>query len=158
MTASVKPIPDGYHSITPYLYVRGAADAIEFYKRALGAEELVRMPGPDGSIMHAELKIGDSVVMMADENEAMGIRSPQALNGSPSLLLLYVEDVDSAFQRAVDAGATVTRPLANEFYGDRAATITDPFGHGWTLATHVEDVAPEEMEKRMAEMFASAPA
>ncbi|MGH2583838.1 MAG: VOC family protein [Dehalococcoidia bacterium] len=154
MATSVKPIPDGYHTVTPYMYIRGAAQAIDFYKRALSAEELFRMPGPDGTLGHAEIKIGDSVVMLADENPSMGIQSPQSLNGTSFSYLLYVEDVDAAFQRAVDAGATVTRPLENRFYGDRTGVIVDPFGHEWSLATHIEDVSPEEMEKRMQEEMA----
>jgi PhnB protein len=154
MATSVKSIPDGYRTVTPYMYIRGAAQAIDFYKRAFGADELFRMPGPDGTLMHAEIKIGDSIVMLADENPSMGIQSPQSLNGTSSSFLLYLEDVDAAFQRAIDAGATVMRPLENQFYGDRSGMVTDPFGHHWSLATHVEDVSPEEMDKRMSEMAA----
>jgi PhnB protein len=151
MAKAVKPIPDGYHTLTPYLVIKGAAQAIDFYKQAFGAEELFRMPGPDGkTVGHAEIKIGDSMVMLADEYPDFGFRSPQSLNGTPVSFMFYVKDVDTAFKRAVDAGATVVRPVANQFYGDRSGTITDPFGHQWTLGTHVEDVAPEELEKRAA--------
>ena len=151
---SVKPIPDGYHSVTPYLTVRGAAKAIEFYKEAFGAVELLRMPMPDGSIAHAEVKIGDSPVMFGEENPAWGNKSPQSLGGTPSGLCIYVADCDAVFNRALAAGATVMKPLANQFYGDRSGTVIDPFGHAWTIATHVEDVAPEEMQKRMDAMAA----
>ena len=149
MTEKVKAIPTGYHSITPYLIISGAAQAIEFYTKAFGAVELFRMPTKDGKVGHAEIKIGDSVIMLADEVGEMGYLSPQSLKGSPISLLLYVEDVDSVFQRAVDAGAEVKRALENQFYGDRMGTLADPFGHTWSLATHIEDVAPEEMKKRM---------
>lgn len=146
---AVKPIPDGYNSVTPYLIIDGAARALEFYKKALGAEETVRMPAPGGRIGHAEMRIGSSVIMLADENPEVGARSPKSFGGSPISLMLYVEDVDKAFARAVQAGATVQRPLANQFYGDRTGGIVDPFGHIWYLATHVEDVSPEEMKRRM---------
>ena len=145
---AVKPIPEGYHSITPYLIVDGAARAIEFYEKAFGAEEKFRMPQPDGRIGHAELKIGDSIVMLADENMQMGIRGPKSVGGTPMMLMLYVNDVDKVFARAVEAGASVERPLANQFYGDRTGGVVDPFGHKWYLATHVEDVAPDELERR----------
>jgi PhnB protein len=147
-----KPIPDGYHTITPYLSIKGAGDAIAFYKKAFGAEELVRMPMPDGSVAHAELQIGDSRIMLADENTMSDAvtKSPRALGGTTSGLCLYVPDVDALFKRAVDAGAQTKRPVANQFYGDRTATIEDPFGHVWTIMTHVEDVSPEEMKRRMA--------
>jgi PhnB protein len=148
---AVKPVPDGYHSVTPYLIVDGAARALDFYKQALGAEELVRMPGPGGRVAHAEVRIGDSMVMLADENAQMGARGPKSLGGSPITLMVYVEDVDKVFARAVAAGATVERPIANQFYGDRTGGIVDPFGHKWYLATHIEDVSPEEMKKRMSE-------
>ena len=154
MPDSVRPIPEGYHSLTPYLAVRGAAEAIDFYTRALGAQERVRMPGPDGrTIMHAELSIGDSMIMLSDEMPDMDCRSPQALGGSPVGFALYVEDVDAAFDRAVGAGATVVQPVANQFYGDRSGSIEDPFGHKWSLMTHVEDVPPAEMKRRMEEMY-----
>jgi PhnB protein len=146
---AVKPIPDGYHSVTPYLIVDGAARALDFYKEALGAQELYRMPMPDGRIAHSELRIGNSIVMLADENPQMNARGPKSLGGSPITLMVYVEDVDKVFARAVAAGATVQRPIANQFYGDRTGGVTDPFGHVWYLATHVEDVPPDEMERRM---------
>jgi PhnB protein len=151
MTSPVKPIPEGYHTLTPYLIIRGAAQAIDFYKKAFDAKELFRMPAPDGKkIGHAEIKIGDSILMLADEAPEMGFLSPQSLNGTPVSLLVYVKDVDTVFQRTVDAGATVMLPLENKFYGDRMGTIVDPFGHQWSLGTHVEDVPPEEMKKRAA--------
>jgi PhnB protein len=145
---ATKAIPDGYHTATPYLIVSGAAEAIDFYKHAFGATEMFRMAGPDGRVGHAELKIGDSIIMLADEMREMGYRSPRALGGSSVSLLLYVEDVDTQFKRAVKAGATAQRPVANQFYGDRSGTLEDPFGHVWTISTHVEDVPPEEMAKR----------
>ncbi len=146
----VKPVPDGYHSVTPYLIVRGAARAIEFYGRAFGAVELMRMPQPDGRIGHAELRIGDSPVMLADEHPEIGARSPETVGGSPVTLMLYVPDVDATVARAVAAGARVTRPVADQFYGDRSGAVADPFGHLWFVATHVEDVPPDEMERRRA--------
>jgi PhnB protein len=150
----VKPIPPGYHTVTPYLTVKGAGQAIEFYKRAFGAQEVERMAGPDGkSVMHAELKIGDSIVMLSDEFPQMGTRSPQTLGGSSGYLFLYVSDVDAAFKRAVDAGAKATMPPADMFWGDRFAKVSDPFGHEWGMATHKEDLSPEEIRKRgQAEM------
>ena len=150
MSSTVKPIPDGYHTVTPYLIIRGAADAIDFYKRAFGATELFRMDQPGGKIGHAEIKIGDSPIMLADEHPEMGYRSPQTLGGSPVSILLYVEDVDSLFNQAVAEGGKIDRPLEDKFYGDRGGSLTDPFGHIWHLATHKEDVTPEEMEKRLA--------
>jgi PhnB protein len=144
-----KAIPDGYHTATPYLIVQGAAQAIDFYKSAFGAKELFRMAGPEGRIGHAEIRIGDSVIMLADESPDMGYRGPRALGGAAVSTMLYVEDVDDRFNRAVAAGAKVRRPLADQFYGDRSGTIEDPFGHVWTIATHVEDVPPDEMKKRM---------
>ena len=145
---AVKPIPDGYHSVTPYLIVEGAARALDFYKRAFGAEETFRMPGPDGRIGHAEMRVGNSMIMLADGNPAMGAKGPLAYGGSPISLMIYVPDVDKVFAQAVSAGAVVERPLANQFYGDRTGGIVDPFGHKWYLATHVEDVAPDELERR----------
>jgi PhnB protein len=145
---AVKAVPDGYSTVTPYLIVRGAARAIEFYKAAFGAAELFRMELPGGKLGHAEIQLGNARVMLADEFPERGIQGPETLGGAGVHLLLYVDDVDSRFQQAVSAGATVTRPLANQFYGDRSGTIADPFGHVWTIATHVEDVSPEEMEKR----------
>lgn len=153
MTNPVKPIPEGYHTLTPYLIIKGAAEAIDFYRRAFGAQELFRMPGPDGKMVgHAEIKIGDSPLMLADEacGPSSDYRSPQSLHGSPVSFLVYVEDVDAAFQRAVEAGATVVRPIEDRFYGDRTGTLSDPFGYLWSLATHKEDVAPEELGKRAA--------
>ena len=144
----VNPIPEGYHSVTPYLIIRGAADAIEFYKKAFGATELFRFPGPDGKIGHAELQIGNSRIMMADEYPDMGYNGPQTLGGSPIALMIYLADVDAVFNRAVEAGATVKEPLQDKFYGDRIGTVIDPFGHRWHLATHQEDVSMEEMERR----------
>jgi PhnB protein len=145
---SVKPIPEGYHSVTPYLIVRGGADAIEFYKKAFGAVELFRMPSPDGKIGHAEIKVGDSPIMLADEYPDMGYTGPQSLGGSPVSLMIYVDDVDTVFNQAVEAGATVKEALQDKFYGDRIGTVIDPFGHRWHLATHKEDVSMEEMERR----------
>ena len=150
MAGEVRPIPEGYGAVTPYLIVNGAARAIEFYKQAFGATETFRMERPDGRVGHAEIKIGDSHVMLADEHPEMGARGPQAIGGSPISLVLYVEDVDATVNRAVEAGAKLTRPVANQFYGDRTGGVEDPFGHAWYVATHVEDVAPEEMQKRAA--------
>ena len=147
--ADVKPIPDGYHSVTPYLICDRAADAIEYYKNAFGATELFRMDH-EGKVGHAELKIGDSPIMLADEFPQMGYRSPKALGGTPVSIMIYVEDVDSVYQQAIDAGATEVKPLQDQFYGDRSGTLTDPFGHVWTVATHKEDVTMEEMNRRMA--------
>jgi PhnB protein len=149
---SVKPIPDGYHSVTPYLVVKGASSAIEFYKSAFGATELMRFADPSGRIGHAELKLGDSTIMLADENPPMGAVSPQSVGGTPVGLLLYVEDVDAVADRAVGAGATVIRPVQDQFYGDRSGTFADPFGHKWTISTHKEDISAEEMHRR-AEAF-----
>ena len=146
MTA--KPIPEGYHSVTPYLIVRGGVDAIDFYKKAFGAVELFRLPSPDGKVGHAEIKIGDSPIMLADEYPDMGYHGPQSIGGSPVSLMIYVEDVDAVFARAVEAGAEIKEALQDKFYGDRMGTVTDPFGHVWHLATHKEDVPMEEMERR----------
>jgi len=145
---ATKPIPEGYRTVTPYLIIKGAAEAIEFYKRAFGAKELLRMADPHGRVGHAEIKIGDSVIMLADEHPAMGYRGPRSLGGSSVSILLYLEDVDAVFERALEAGAKAQRPVANQFYGDRTGTLEDPFGHVWTVATHVEDVPPEEMRRR----------
>lgn len=147
--ANVKPIPEGYHSVTPYLIIKGAADAIEFYKKAFGAIELFRMEN-DGKVGHAEIKIGDSPIMLSDEHPEMGYVSPKTLGGSPVGIMIYVEDVDTTFNGAIKSGGVETKPLQDQFYGDRSGTLTDPFGHVWTVATHKEDVAPEEMEKRIA--------
>jgi PhnB protein len=150
---SVSFQPAGYHTATPYLIVKGAADAIEFYKKAFGATEVLRMAGPDGSVMHGEIKIGDSIIMLGEENQQWGALGPQSLGGSPVGLCVYYPDVDARFATAVAAGAKVERPLKDQFYGDRSGTVVDPYGHKWTLATHVEDVAPEEMGRRFeAEM------
>jgi PhnB protein len=145
----VKPIPDGYHTATPYLIIRGAAAALEFYKKALGARELVRHAMPDGTIAHAEIQVGNSRIMVGEESPDMGFRGPLTLGGSGSGILLYVEDVDAWFKRAVDAGGKVFRPVADQFYGDRTGTFTDPYGHVWTIATHIEEVSAEEMARRM---------
>jgi len=150
--AKVKPIPEGYPQVTPYLYVEGASAAIEFYGKVFGATERMRMPGPDGTIGHAELQFGDSVVMLADEFPEMGVRSPKAFGGTPVTLSVYVEDADGVFDRAVKAGATALRPVEDQFYGDRAGQFEDPFGHRWSVATHVEDVPPEEMARRAEAM------
>jgi PhnB protein len=150
MTAKVKPIPDGYHTVTPYLIIKGAAGALEFYKKAFGATELYRMQQPDGRIGHAEIRIGDSRVMLADEVPEMGFRSPQSLGASSVSILLYVEDVDAMACKAAAAGAKVIRPVQDQFYGDRSGTFTDPYGHVWTIATHKEDVSAEEINRRAA--------
>ena len=150
MTGTTKHIPEGYHSITPYLHITGAARAIEFYKEVFGAEEVLRMDAPGGKIGHAEIKIGGSYVMLADECADMGVRSPQSLGGTPVSLLLYVEDVDALAERAVASGAKMLSPLEDKFYGDRMGQLEDPFGHVWAIATHIEDVSPEEIEKRAA--------
>ena len=149
---ATKSVPEGYHAATPYLIVKGAAEAIEFYKRAFGATELLRMADPQGRVGHAEIKIGDSVIMLADEHLAMGYRGPRSLGGSSVSILLYLEHVDTVFERAINAGARALRPVANQFYGDRSGTLEDPFGHVWTVATHVEDVPPDELERRIAAM------
>ncbi len=152
MPSPARPIPEGYHTITPYLIINGAADAIEFYKKAFGATELFRMGGPGGKVMHAEMKIGDSPLMLADEFPEMGYRSPKSLGGTPVSLMLYVEDVDALAAQATAAGAKVMRPVQDQFYGDRSGTFVDPFGHVWTISTHKEDVPMEEMKRRMAAM------
>lgn len=153
---AVKPIPEGYHTATPYLIIRGAADAIEFYKKALGAIELFRFPAPDGKIGHAEIKIGDSPIMLADEYPEMGYKGPQTLGGSPVSIMIYVDDVDTVFNRAVAAGASVKEAVSDKFYGDRMGTVTDPFGHVWHVSTHKEDVSVEEMERRAKAAGAAA--
>ena len=152
----VKAIPEGYHSVTPYLFIRGAATAIDFYKNVLGARERMRMPGPDGKVMHAELQIGDSIIMLADENPQIGAKSPETLGGTSSSHHVYVENVDITTQKAVSAGAKLVRPVKDEFYGDRSGTIIDPFGHMWSIATHIEDVSQEEMKKRMAKVMSQS--
>ena len=147
--ADVKPIPEGYNSITPYLVISGAADALEYYKKAFGATELFRMEH-QGKIGHAEMKIGNSPFMLADEHPEIGQKGPKSLGGSPVGLMIYVDDCDTIYRQAIEAGATEVKPLQDQFYGDRSGTLTDPFGHVWTVATHKEDVTPEEMDKRMA--------
>jgi PhnB protein len=149
MKSHVKPIPKGYHTVTPYLIVHNAAEALGFYARALGATELCRIPGPGGRVMHAEIKVGDSHIMLADENAGMRVRSPKALTGTTISLMLYVEDVDALFTQAVRAGAVAVRPVQDMFYGDRSGTLADPYGHIWEVATHKEDVSPEELQHRM---------
>lgn len=148
---AVTYIPAGYHTVTPYLHIRGCVAAIEFYKKAFGATEVLRLPMPDGKLGHAEIKIGDSHVMMADEMPEFGNRSPTTLGGPSGGLCLYIPDCDAMFDKALAEGATVLRPLADQFYGDRSGTVSDPFGHVWTIATHIEDVPPEEMHQRMEE-------
>lgn len=149
------PIPEGYHTVTPYLAVGDAAQAIEFYQRAFGATERGRMPGPDGKIAHAEIQIGDSIIMTSDPFPQATIKPPQEIGGTSVSVFLYVEDVDSVVQDAVDAGATITMPVEDMFWGDRFGQVQDPFGHVWQIATHVEDVAPDEMAKRAEEAMAS---
>jgi PhnB protein len=147
--AQVKPVPEGYHTVIPYIVVDGGNAAIEFYKRAFGATERFRMAGPDGKVGHAEIEIGDSLVMLSDAFPERGLKAPsKGEGGTPFGIFLYIPDVDAVFKKAVDAGATVTMPLENQFWGDRYGKLRDPFGHSWHLATHVEDVSPEEMEKR----------
>ena len=148
MAGKVKPIPEGYHSITPYLVMSGAVNALEFYKKVFGATELLRMPMADGRLGHAEIRIGDSVIMMADEHPEMGYRGPKSYGGTPVSIMVYVEDVDAVSEKFVAAGGKVQRAVQNQFYGDRSGTFEDPFGHVWTIATHVEDLSPEEMERR----------
>lgn len=148
---NVKAVPDGYHSLTPYLFIRAAAAAIDFYKRAFDAVEILRLLGPDGQIGHAEIQIGDSRIMLSEENMPMSARSPETLGGSPILLHLYVPDVDALFAQALAAGAKVTRPIANQFYGDRSGGLEDPFGFTWHLATHIEDLSEDEIKKRAAD-------
>ena len=152
---AIKPIPAGYHTLTPYINIKGAVEAIEFYKKAFGAKEIGRITMAGGTIAHAEIQIGDSKIMLADESEQWGNKSPQALGGSPVCLCLYVEDVDVVFAQALAAGATVTGEMEvkDQFYGDRSGSLTDPFGHKWTIMTHKEDVSFEEMQKRANAMF-----
>jgi PhnB protein len=152
---AVKPVPEGYNTVTPYLAVEDAAEAIEYYKKAFGAKERVRMDTPDGKIGHAELEIGDSLVMLADPFPQASTRPPRELGGTTVSVFLYVEDVDAVVKQAVDAGATVTMEVADQFWGDRFGSITDPFGHSWSVATHVEDVPPEEMAERAKEAMAA---
>ncbi len=149
--ADVKPIPDGYPQVIPYLCVDGADDAINFYTEVFGAKERMRMPGPDGKVGHAELEIGDSLIMLSDEFPDMGGKSPKTVGGTPVTVMVYVDDVDATFQRALGGGATEIQPVTNQFYGDRSGQFQDPSGHLWYVATHVEDVPADEMEKRAAE-------
>jgi len=153
---ATKAIPDGYNTATPYLIVKGAGEAIDFYKRAFGATETFRMADANGGLAHAEIKIGDSIIMLADEHPQMGYRSPRSLGGSAVSIMLYVENVDDVFKRAIGAGAKEQRPVTNQFYGDRSGTLEDPYGHVWTISTHVEDVPPDEMQRRAEKMFGSA--
>jgi PhnB protein len=156
MKTKPKYIPEGFHTVTPYLTVKDVKRAIDFYKRAFGARERVIMPMPDGKIGHAEVQIADSIIMLGEECPEHEAVSPQTLEGSPVGLALYIENVDSAFNRAVEAGATVKEAVSDKFWGDRAGSLTDPFGHKWMLLTHVEDVSPAEMKERMAEAFSAA--
>lgn len=153
----VQAIPAGYSGVTAYLIIRNAAGALEFYAKAFGGTEVLRLPGPNGSIAHAEIRIGDGHVMLADENVAIGHRGPEALGGSPVSLMFYVDDVDARVARAVAAGATVKVPVKDQFYGDRSGSVSDPFGYVWTIATHTEDVRPDEMAQRMAAMMSVRP-
>jgi PhnB protein len=154
-SAKPAPIPAGYHTVTPHLVLRRAADAIEFYKKAFGARELVRMPAPDGTVAHAEIRIGDSRIMLGDEMPERGATAPETVGGTATGLFLYVKNVDKAFAQAVAAGATADMPPTDMFWGDRYGKLTDPFGHKWALATHIEDVSPREMARRGAEFMAS---
>ena len=154
--ANVKPKPDGYSTVTPYLYIKGATAAIDYYKKVFGAQEIMRLEAPGGMIGHAELKIGDSIIMLGDENPQWGTKSPTTLGGSATGMHVYVDDVDSVIQVAVDAGAQLIRPVKDQFYGDRSGTVIDPFGHIWSVATHIEDVSPEELNKRMAAAMSQA--
>jgi PhnB protein len=151
MPAQVKRIPDEYRAATPYLCIKDAGKALEFYKRAFGAREVMRMPQPDGKIGHAEIRIGDAPIMLADEYPEMDFHSPATLGGSPVNILVYVDDVDRLVAQAEAAGAKITRAVANQFYGDRVGVLKDPFGHSWSFATHIEDVSPEEMQRRAAQ-------
>jgi PhnB protein len=148
--ADVKPIPDNYPRVSPYLIVAGAGAAIDFYVKVLGATERMRMPGPDDKVGHAELELGDSLIMLADEFPEMGALGPKSIGGSPVTIGVYVDDVDTTFRRAIDNGATELQPIEDKFYGDRAGQFLDPFGHKWNVSTHVEDVAPDEMARRAA--------
>src|SRR6266700_7598932 len=154
----VQAIPSDYAGVTPYLIAKDAVKLLDFYKKAFDATEVMRLPGPGGKVGHAEVKIGQGMVMLADEMPEMGHKSPQTLGGTPITLMFYVADVDAQFARAVAAGGEVKHPLKDQFYGDRSGTITDPFGHIWTIATHVEDVSAEEMQRRMAAMATSGQA
>lgn len=150
---AVRPIPEGYPRVMPYLSIDGAAAAIDFYTSVLDAKERMRMPAPDGKVGHAELEIGDSVIMLADESPDMGNKGPRSLGGTPVAIMVYVEDVDATFARALQAGATEVQPLEDKFYGDRSGSFDDPWGHQWHIATHIEDVSPEEMDRRAQELM-----
>jgi PhnB protein len=153
---TVKPVPEGYHAVTPYLIIKGASQAIDFYKQAFGALEVFRMADPSSNkIGHAEIRIRDSHLMLADEYPEMGFVGPEAVGGTPVSLLLYVDDVDATFQKAIAAGAKAVKPVEDQFYGDRSGTLRDPFGHVWTVATHKQDVSFEEMKRRAAEKFSN---
>ena len=156
MTTKIKPIPDGYHTATPYLVITDAGKAIEFYKVAFGATESMRLATPDGKVMHAEIKIGDSPIMLCDECPDWNAFSPQTIGGTAVSIMLYVEDVDSVVNRAVAAGAKLLMPVEDQFWGDRMGTVSDPFGHKWTVATHTEDVSPEEISTRAKAFFGTA--
>ena len=153
MPKSVKPIPDGYTAVTPYLTIKGASEAIDFYKKAFGAEESFRMNGPDGKIVHAEIRIGGAVIMLHDEAPQWKALSPKTIGDTACSVMLYVNDVDTVVKRAVDAGATLTMEVADQFYGDRMGGVTDPFGHKWSIGTHIEDVPPDELNRRAAKVF-----
>lgn len=156
MAGKVKTTPDGYHTVTPYLTIRNAAGAIDFYKKAFGATELMRMADPSGKVGHAELKIGDSPIMLSDEFPEMDVRSPETIGGSPVAIMLYVEDVDTIARQAVAAGAKIVKPVEDQFYGDRAGKLLDPFGHVWWIATHKEDLSPAEIRKRAAALYGTS--
>ena len=153
MKASVETQPKGYHTITPYMSVRDCVAAIDFYRRAFGAEKTMQLDMPDGKIAHAEIRVGDSTLMLSEENEEWGNKSPQSLGGSPMFLMIYVSDVDAAFKKAIAAGATEVRPVQDQFYGDRSGTLKDPYGYQWTLSTHIEDVSEKEAQRRMEAEF-----
>jgi len=156
MRNTIKPIPKGYHAVTPYLSVQGAAGAIAFYKKAFGAKEIMRMPGPGRTLGHAEIQVGDSRIMLADEFPEMNFRSPRSVGGTPVNIHLYVPDVDRVAKKAVAVGAKLLRPVADQFYGDRSGSLEDPFGHVWHVATHIKDIPMKELKKRAAAMAASA--
>jgi PhnB protein len=156
MAPKVNPIPQGYHTVTPSLMVRGAEKALDFYRKAFNAEETLRMPGPDGKIIHAEFRIGNSVMMLGEEMPEMGGKSPQSLGGSPVSFFIYLENVDEAWQRAINAGAKQVMPLADMFWGDRAGCVDDPFGHHWWLAQHIADLTPDEIKKGQEEFFSQS--
>jgi len=151
--AKVPPVPPGFHTVTPYITVTKSAEAIDFYKRAFGAEEVFRMDGPGGKVIHAEIKIGDSVIMLSDEWPNSGVKAPINAGCCTASLMIYLPDVDASYTQAVNAGAKSTMPVEDQFWGDRAGQVTDPYGHKWMLATHVEDVSPADMERRQQEYF-----